>query len=126
LFRSKNPERHPTDIQVTLSGNGLQAISPWMAFTEPNAIVQRHDRPIKRAGGRSGCAFEVASYDTQLGRIGDALVVLLNHFHPRTPLTEEETAAINDLQDMLERIADVKGTNARHCAHLLITSRRRS
>jgi hypothetical protein len=45
-----------------------------------------------------------ASYGKQLSRIGDALVALLNHFHPRTPLTEEEAAAIDDLS-----------TNARHC-----------
>jgi hypothetical protein len=47
------------------------------------------------------------------GPIGDALVVLLNHFHPSTPLTEEETAAINDRQDLLQRIADVKGKHKR-------------
>jgi hypothetical protein len=38
-------------------GNVLQAINLWMAFTsadrEPNGIVQRHDRSIKRAGGRA-------------------------------------------------------------------------
>jgi Ser/Thr protein kinase RdoA (MazF antagonist) len=54
-----------------------------------------------------------ASYGKQLSRIGDALVALLNHFHPRTPLTEEEAAAIDDLKKMLQRIADVKGKHKR-------------
>jgi hypothetical protein len=56
---------------------------------------------------------DVASYGKQLGRIGDALIVLLAHFHPRTPLTEEETAAIDDLKDMLKHIADVKDKHKR-------------
>jgi len=56
---------------------------------------------------------DVASYGKQLGRIGDALIVLLAHFHPRAPLTEEETAAIDALKDMLGKVADVKKRHKR-------------
>jgi hypothetical protein len=48
---------------------------------------------------------DVASDGKQLGRIGDALIVVLAHIHPRTP---DEAKAIDALKDMLEKIADVK------------------
>jgi hypothetical protein len=36
------------------------------------------------------------------------LIVLLEHFHPRKPLTADETKAIDALKTMLDKIADVK------------------
>jgi hypothetical protein len=99
-------------FRLPLSGNMLQAINPWTAFTSPlgsqmglfNVTIGQSSEPEVEADVLS----DVASYGKQLGRIGDALVALLNHFHPRTPLTEEEAAAIDDLREMLQQIADVK------------------
>jgi hypothetical protein len=51
---------------------------------------------------------DVASYGKQLGRIEDALVVLLRHFRPAGKLLEEEDRAIRDLKRMFDDIADVK------------------
>jgi len=51
---------------------------------------------------------DIATYGKQLGRIGDALIVLIEHFHPRKPLTADETNAIDALKAMLDKIADVK------------------
>ncbi len=51
---------------------------------------------------------DVATYGKQLGRIGDALIVLLAHFHPRKPLTDDESKAIDALKDMLDKVAEVK------------------
>jgi hypothetical protein len=104
-------------FRLPLSGNVLQAINPWTAFTSPigsqmglfNVTIGQSSEPEVEADVLS----DVASYGKQLGRMGDALVVLLNHFHPRTPLTEEEAAAIDDLREMLQRIADVKGKHKR-------------
>jgi hypothetical protein len=56
---------------------------------------------------------DVATYGKQLGRIGDALAVLLAHFHPRQPLNAQEKAAINALKEMLDKIADVKERHKR-------------
>jgi hypothetical protein len=61
---------------------------------------------------------DVASYGKQLGRIGDALIVLLAHFRPATPLTREESGAIDDLREMLQRIADVKDRHNRKAMRL--------
>jgi hypothetical protein len=104
-------------FKLPLSGDVFQAISPWTAFMSPigsqiglfNVRIGQSSEPAVEADVLS----DVASYGKQLGRIGDALVVLLSHFHPRTPLTEEETAAIDDLKEMLQQIADVKGKHKR-------------
>jgi hypothetical protein len=48
----------------------------------------------------------------------------LAHFHPAAPLTTEETAAIDDLKDMLRQIADVKEKHKRKAmrsgAHVIL------
>lgn len=51
---------------------------------------------------------EVGSYGKQLGRMGDVLTVLLKHFKPDEPLTDDERHAIEDLSVMLREIASVK------------------
>jgi len=50
---------------------------------------------------------DVASYGRQLGRIGEALEVLLKHVK-LSDLSSEETDAIEDLNAMLREIAKVK------------------
>src|SRR5260370_7190291 len=104
-------------FKLPLSGNVFPAISPWTAFTSPmgrqvglcNVTIGQPSEPAVEGDVLS----DVASYGKQLGRIGDALIVLLAHFHPNAPLTTEETAAIDDLKDMLRQIADVKDKHKR-------------
>lgn len=104
-------------FKLPLSGDVFQAISPWTAFMSPigsqvglfNVTIGQSSEPAVEADVLS----DVASYGKQLGRIGDALIVLLAHFHPAAPLTTEETAAIDDLKDMLRQIADVKDKHQR-------------
>lgn len=57
-----------------------------------------------------------ASYGMQLGRIGDALVVLLNHVKLDN-LSPHERDAIRDLKIMLHDIANVK---EKHGAKLVL------
>jgi len=104
-------------FKLPLSGDVTQAISPWTAFMSPiggqigwfNVTIGQSSEPAVEGDILS----DVASYGKQLGRIGDALIVLLAHFHPVAPLTKEETDAIDDLKDMLGRIADVKDKHKR-------------
>jgi hypothetical protein len=104
-------------FKLPLSGDITRAISPWTAFMSPlgsqigwfNVTIGQSSEPAVEGDVLS----DVASYGKQLGRIGDALVVLLAHFHPAAPLTKEETDAIDDLKHMLERIADVKDKHKR-------------
>lgn len=60
----------------------------------------------------------VASYGTQLGRMGDALVVLLTHFKPSRDLTAAELEALGKLRLMLNEIAEVKRQNGRAAMEL--------
>jgi hypothetical protein len=55
-----------------------------------------------RAGGAIGCWHRWL----QIGRISHALILLLAHLHPETPLTPDETAAIGN--NVLNSVGDVK------------------
>jgi hypothetical protein len=109
-------------FKLPLSGDVTQAITPWTAFMSPigsqigwfNVSIGQSSEPAVEGDVLS----DVASYGKQLGRIGDALVVLLAHFHPAAPLTKEETVAIDDLKEMLGRIADVKDKHKRKALRL--------
>jgi hypothetical protein len=57
-----------------------------------------------------------ASYGMQLGRIGDALIVLLKHIK-LDHMSPDEEAAIRDLKVMLHDIANVK---EKHGAKLVL------
>ena len=97
-------------FKLPLSGDVVQSISPWTAFISPiqlgliNVTVGQSSEPKVEEEVLS----DVASYGKQLGRIEDALIVLLAHFHPATPLTKDEADAIEALKEMLAKIATVK------------------
>jgi hypothetical protein len=99
-------------FKLPLSGDVVQSINPFTAFMTGgqfglvNINMGQSSEPAVEADVLS----DVASYGKQLGRIGDALIVLLAHFHPRT---DEETKAIDALKDMLQKIADVKEKHSR-------------
>ena len=102
-------------FRLPLSGDVVQSINPWTAFMSPmgsqfgliNITLGQSSEPKVE----EEVLADVGTYGKQLGRIGDALIVLLAHFHPRKPLTADEAKAIDALKDMLAKVADVK---ARH------------
>jgi len=106
-------------FKLPLSGDVVQSINPFTAFMTGgqfgliNINLGQSSEPQVEAEVLS----DVATYGKQLGRIGDALIVLLSHFHPRKPLTTEETKAIDDLKEMLEKIADIKRKYHRPALH---------
>ena len=105
-------------FKLPLSGDVTQAISPWTAFMSPigsqigwfNVTIGQSSEPAIEGDVLS----DVASYGKQLGRIGDALIVLLAHIHPSD---EKEKKAIAALNDMLEQIAKVKERHKRPALH---------
>jgi hypothetical protein len=107
-----NAEAAMPTFKLPLSGDVVQTISPWTAFMSPianqyglvNVTVGQSSAPAVEADVLS----DVASYGKQLGRVEDALVVLLDHFRPAAQLTKEEADAIGDLKEMLDRIATAK------------------
>jgi hypothetical protein len=102
-------------FKLPLSGDVVQSINPWTAFLSPigsqvgliNITLGQSSAPEVEQDVLS----DVGTYGKQLGRIGDALIVLMAHFHPRKALTAEDTKALDALKEMLQKIADVK---ARH------------
>ena len=104
-------------FKMPLSGDVVQSISPWTALFSPLGnqlgvininLGQSSDPDVEQE-----VLSDVGTYGKQLGRIGDALIVLLRHFHPETPLSQHEAAAIGALKDMLNQVADVKHKHGR-------------
>jgi hypothetical protein len=98
-----------TIFKLPLSGDVVQSINPFTAFMTGGQfglvninVGQSNDENVEKE-----VLTDVAGYGMQLGRIEDALVVLLKHFHPKS-LSPEETDAIKALKDMLDAIAKKK------------------
>jgi hypothetical protein len=93
------------DVQLPLSGNVAQTFFPITVN-------------LGRSGGQATekDALSVASYGRQLGRIGDALIVLLKHVKLEH-LSQDEEQAIVDLKCMLREMAKVK--KAHGAKHIL-------
>jgi len=100
------------DFKLPLSGNVTQTINPWTFFFNP--VGSQFGMININLGTSSNPAVEeqvlsdVASYGKQLGRIEDAMMVLLAHFRPERDLTPAEDKAIRGLTRMMEDIADIK------------------
>jgi hypothetical protein len=99
-----------TIFKLPLSGDVVQSINPFTAFMTGGQfglininVGQTNDENVEKE-----VLTDVAGYGMQLGRIEDALVVLLTHFHPRKALTTKETDAIDALKEMLDAIARKK------------------
>jgi hypothetical protein len=129
-------ERPMPTFNLPLSGDVVQSINPFTAFFSPSGgqfgLININLGQSGEPAVEQDMLSDVGSYGRQLGRIGDALVVLLAHFHPRQPLTPDETAAIDALKEMLNKVADVKekswprGAAAlTRIAHRLVAMRRR-
>jgi hypothetical protein len=109
-------------FKLPLSGDVVQSINPFTAFLSPigsqfgliNISLGQSSAPKVEEDMLS----DVGSYGKQIGRIGDALIVLLTHFHPKTELTHDETIAIHELKKMLDAAADVKHRHTRPALRL--------
>jgi hypothetical protein len=113
-MRLEQGELSMATFKMPLSGDVVQSISPWTAFFSPigsqfgviNINLGQSSAPEVEQEVLS----DVGTYGKQIGRIGDALIVLLAHFNATTP---EETAAIDALKKMLNQVADVKEKHGR-------------
>ena len=97
-------------FKLPLSGDVVQSINPFTAFMTGGqfGLVNINLGQSSEPKVEEEVLSDIATYGKQLGRIGDALIVLLAHFHPDKPLTADETAAIDALKAMLDKIANVK------------------
>jgi hypothetical protein len=106
-------------FKLPLSGDVVQSINPFTAFMTGgqfgliNINLGQSSAPDVEAEVLS----DVATYGKQLGRIGDALIVLLKHFNPPASLSADEKKAIAALNTMLGEIAKVKEKHGRAALH---------
>ncbi|PZA12891.1 hypothetical protein DNX69_06250 [Rhodopseudomonas palustris] len=94
-----------------LSGGVAQVINPWRWFT---TIMGNQFSLFSINLGRSSAPQveaqildEVGSYGRQLGRIGEALEVLVKEF-PREGLSEAAVAALEDFSAQMREIKRIK------------------
>jgi hypothetical protein len=99
-------------FKLPLSGDVTQSINPWTAIFSPtggqwsllNIAIGQSSAPQIEADVLT----DVAGYGKQLGRIGDAMKVLLKYLPEDARLTPEERAAIQAFEQMLSDIEAVK------------------
>jgi hypothetical protein len=115
---TRKEPRMPT-FKLPLSGDVTQSINPFTAFMTGGqfGLININMGQSSEPKVEQEVMSDVATYGKQLGRIGDALIVLLAHFNPSTPLDPVETKAIAELKDMLEKIAVVKEKHHRPAIH---------
>ena len=92
-----------SDVNLPLSGPVTQAFNALSSFNFLTVNVGSSTNPDAEKQ-----IITVASYGKQLGRIGDALAVLLKHLPSGLKLEPEEQRVITDLKAMLNDIAKVK------------------
>ena len=104
-------------LKLPLSGDVAQTINPWTFLFNPTGgqygLININLGQSSAPEVEQEVLSDVGTYGKQLGRIGDALMVLLAHFHPHAPLSAPENKAIAELKDMLAQIADVKERHSR-------------
>jgi len=100
-----------TVLQMPLSGDVTQAINPWTwTFGSASSQVGLVNINLGRSSDpdlEQEVLDEVGSYGKQLGRIGDALAVLIRHVKLEQ-LDDAERDAITALRFQLDEIARVK------------------
>ncbi|GGP18202.1 hypothetical protein [Silvimonas iriomotensis] len=99
-------------FNLPFSGAVTQAINPWNAYFKVmggqfglvNINLGHSSNPQVEATVLE----DVASYGKQLGRMGDALDVLIKHLEPQLKLNDDEQLAMDQLKVMLAEIRQVK------------------
>jgi ABC-type Fe3+-hydroxamate transport system substrate-binding protein len=99
-------------FKLPLSGDVSQWITPITSWWSGNTISVN----LGESGSPEAEAEilrRVGSYGRQLGKITDAMIVLLDHLPQGAKLTQEEKNAIAAFKKMADQIADIKETHKR-------------
>jgi len=99
-------------FKLPLSGDVSQWIIPITSWWSGNTISVN----LGESGSPEAEAEilrRVGSYGRQLGKITDAMIVLLDHLPQGAKLTQEEKNAVAAFKKMADQIADIKETHQR-------------
>jgi hypothetical protein len=99
-------------FKLPLSGDVTQWINPITSWFSRNQISVN----LGEAGSpetEAEILRRVGTYGRQLGKITDAMAVLLRHLPPGANLNQEEQDAIAAFKKMANQIADIKETHKR-------------
>lgn len=104
-------------FRLPLSGNVTQTINPWTWLFNPVGsqvgLVNIELGQSSNPAAEEEILSDAAGYGKQLGRIEDALVVLLDHFRPERPLNMREKEAIAALREIVQQVETVKQKHRR-------------
>ncbi len=104
-------------FRLPLSGNVTQSILPWnWAFNSVGGQLGLVNIDLGQSSApevEQEVMTDVASYGKQLGRIAEALAVVLDTYQPSRPLSDKEAAALHDLRDLVTKVHEVKRRHGR-------------
>ena len=110
-------------FRLPLSGDVAQWINPITSWWSGNQISinlgESRSPEVEAEVLRT-----VGTYGRQLGRISDAMIVLLRHLPPGTNLTQEEKDAVAAFEKMANDIAEIKSAYNRQAMRLEMTTSR--
>lgn len=112
MARFKYPLAGDVTQFFRILNDNMTAFASQMGFININ-VVQSKAPEVEEEVLES-----VASYGAQLGRMGDAMAVLVRHFHPPGELTADEKRALAQLRELLDQIADVKERHQRRAMRI--------
>jgi hypothetical protein len=99
-------------FRLPLSGNVTQSINPWTMLFNPIGsqvgLVNIEMGQSSQPAVEQQVLEDVGSYGKQIGRIEEALIVLLDHFNPSRLLTDQEQRAIGDLRELVSQVEKIK------------------
>jgi len=104
-------------MNLPLSGDVSQVIDPWTLFVR--SIGTQFGLINISVGESSDPEMEkqiiqtVGSYGKQLGQIGDALRVLIDHCCENKQLSEEDERILRKFKDQMEKIDEIKSRKLR-------------
>jgi hypothetical protein len=104
-------------FRLPLSGNVTQSILPWnWTFNPVGSQVGLVNIELGQSSApavEEDVMTDVASYGKQLGRIEDALLVLLDTYQPSRSLSAKEKKAVAALRSLVTQVEDVKKKHGR-------------
>ena len=104
-------------FRLPLSGDVTQWINPITSWWSGNQISIN----LGESGSPDAEAEilrRVGTYGRQLGKITDAMIVLLRHLPDRDGLSADELKAIKAFEKMVDDIADIKESHGRNASRL--------